>query len=87
MDFNDWLKTETGKKCNDAWTIQDITGHVQPWLRNRLWWAFEAGVKSKESNRRLNEHIKELHNHIRLMKKQIRKQNRELRALYMKSKT
>lgn len=38
MTFEQWLKTECGKKCAEY----PITGGSQ-YLRNRLWWAFDAG--------------------------------------------
>jgi hypothetical protein len=38
MNFDEWLKSDAGKKCADY----PITGGSE-YLRNRLWWAFSAG--------------------------------------------
>lgn len=37
-EFEKWLASEDGKKCADY----PITGGSE-YLRNRLWWAFQAG--------------------------------------------
>lgn len=37
-DFNEWILTEEGKKCND---FSSLTGRA--YLQNRLFWAFDAG--------------------------------------------
>jgi hypothetical protein len=38
-DFNEWILTKTGKECNN---INNLVGE-QPFLQNRLFWAFDAG--------------------------------------------
>lgn len=38
MTFDQWLLSEEGKRC-ETWPVTDIK-----FLRNRLWWAFQAGV-------------------------------------------
>lgn len=44
MDFKKWIKTEEGKTCNDFSTLKG-----QPYLKNRLWFAFTAGCESANS--------------------------------------
>jgi hypothetical protein len=39
MTFNEWLKTDNGKNCA-KWPVDG-----PDYLRNRLWWAFEAGAQ------------------------------------------
>lgn len=40
MTFEEWLRSEEGKKCLDY----PITGG-NDYLRNRLWWAYQAGFE------------------------------------------
>ena len=44
MDFEKWINSKEGKSCNDLSTLKS-----QPYLRNRLWWAFMAGVEFGEN--------------------------------------
>jgi len=37
MKFEEWLKTDSGKNCNNYSTL-----NAANFLRNRLWWAFDA---------------------------------------------
>lgn len=43
MTFEQWLASDEGKTCADYSTL---TG--AEYLRNRLWWAFQAGLTSSE---------------------------------------
>lgn len=66
-DFNEWLLTEDGKECNDITNLVE-----QPFLQNRLFWAFDAGrncvwdqyIKQKSeldlANKEKDKRIKEL---------------------------
>jgi hypothetical protein len=38
MTFEEWLLTKHGRECL-GWPVSDIQ-----YLRNRLWWAFQAGL-------------------------------------------
>lgn len=38
MTFEEWLRSPEGQKCQN-WPVTDIS-----FLRNRLWWAFNAGL-------------------------------------------
>lgn len=40
MNFEEWVLTDTGRRCVE-WPVADAT-----FLRNRLWWAFQAGAES-----------------------------------------
>lgn len=80
MTFEEWLMTDEGKRCNDPyqWTV------CQPYLKNRLYRAFEAGVVSAEHDERLyktlqyyNETVKNLKAEIRALKKA----NKELQSV------
>ena len=44
MNFEKWLETETGQNCNN---YEHLTG--QPYLKNRLWWAFRDGSRYGET--------------------------------------
>lgn len=46
--FREWLKTEEGQRCM-SWPVSSET-----YLQNRLWWAFNAGVKSSQFANREN---------------------------------
>jgi hypothetical protein len=37
--FREWLKTDEGQRCM-TWPVSSET-----YLQNRLWWAFNAGMK------------------------------------------
>lgn len=39
--FEEWAETKEGRECLRRDTITD-----DRFLRNRLWWAFQAGAKS-----------------------------------------
>lgn len=39
MTFEEWLRSPEGEGCLH-WPVTDIT-----FLRNRLWWAFNAGLQ------------------------------------------
>jgi hypothetical protein len=39
MTFEEWLRSPEGKKCQ-SWPVTDVT-----FLRNRLWWAYQAGLE------------------------------------------
>lgn len=71
MTFQEWLKTEHGLKCNNQRTL---TG--QPYLRNRLWWAFQAGHESKAGMKQMNLCIKNLQFQIQKMKRELRKKRK-----------
>lgn len=43
MTFEEWILTDEGKKVNDISTLTN-----QPYLKNRLWWAFDAGTQSNQ---------------------------------------
>jgi hypothetical protein len=45
MTFDQWLKTYHGKACE----AYPITGGSE-YLRNRLWWAFEAGKAAQRND-------------------------------------
>lgn len=55
MNFEKWLQTEQGKKCND--NIQPIH---QPYLQNRLWWAYHAGAEGFDETYTVKQISKEL---------------------------
>lgn len=45
MTFDEWLQTDDGKRCMQ-WPVTS-----EEYLRNRLWWAFNAGsTNSKFEN-------------------------------------
>lgn len=70
-DFNEWINTRDGKGCNN---MDTLTG--QPFLQNRLFWAFDAGrnciwdqlVEAKAENVKLTEILKELDRKIEPLK-------------------
>lgn len=74
-DFNEWINTKDGKGCNN---MDTLTG--QPFLKNRLFWAFDAGrncvwdqyIKQKSELSAANEEITKLHNAIATMTKTIK---------------
>lgn len=72
MTFEEWILTDAGKRSNDSSTFRC----EQPYLRNRLYHAFEAGVVSGDHDERLyktlqyyNETVKKLRLEIRELKK------------------
>jgi hypothetical protein len=40
MRFEEWVLTDNGRQCV-KWPVTD-----EIFLRNRLWWAFQAGAES-----------------------------------------
>lgn len=62
-DFNEWIKTEEGLKCCDMATLTS-----EEYLKNRLFWAFDAGrdciwhqyLAFKRENESMKARIKEL---------------------------
>lgn len=44
MTFEQWLATDHGMACLDFPVSEEL------YLRNRLWWAFEAGKKAGEQD-------------------------------------
>lgn len=72
MTFDEWLKTKNGIESNDEQGIPI----GQPYLRNRLWWAFEAGVESGEQDRRLQTTLEWYEGKLR----ECRTRNRKLKA-------
>ena len=49
MRFEEWLETDSGKRCAE-WPIS-----APQYLRNRLWWAYQAGREAVESESKPNE--------------------------------
>jgi deoxyribose-phosphate aldolase len=78
MKFEDWIKTETGKKCLDISTLTS-----EEYLKNRLWRAFITGTESGEIPT-ISKMQKVVYNaHQKLGK--LRKENKELRKQLSKS--
>jgi hypothetical protein len=48
MTFEEWLLTDDGRRCV-AWPVAD-----EKFLRNRLWWAFQAGAADGVQERPTN---------------------------------
>lgn len=72
MTFDAWLKTKHGRDCM-RWPVTD-----RSYLKNRLWWAFDAGKQSRDNDRhiqaafeRLSENINAKNREIRRLKKQL----------------
>jgi hypothetical protein len=42
VGFEKWLQTGKGKRC------LSMQGLTKEYLKNRLWWAYHAGVQSKD---------------------------------------
>lgn len=61
MDFKKWIESEEGKKCNDFSTLKG-----QPYLKNRLWFAFTSGCES------VNSKISELQKENKALKRRIK---------------
>lgn len=75
MTFEDWLKTDTGKRYNDPSFWRD----GQPYHQNKLYHIYEAGVASGDHDERLyktlqyyNETVKKLRLKITALKKEIK---------------
>lgn len=76
MTFEEWLETEDGKRSMDL-----SAPVVQPYLRNRLWWAFEAGVKSGLNDFRLQKTLEWYENERSELKSRNSALAKELNAL------
>lgn len=79
MTFNEWLETDGGKAANSALSYWR---DAQPYLQNRLYWAFEAGVESGEHDRRLQATIDWYEIKIRALRTDnnaLRKENKMLK--------
>lgn len=85
MTFEEWLKTEHGVNCNHQASMVNKSS-VQPYLRNRLWWAFEAGVNSGECDRRLKNALAYCEKNAAALKIRNRKLVREMNKLKKQEK-
>lgn len=75
-NFEDWLKTDIGMSCNDIYTLSE-----QPYLKNRLKWAFDAGANSTEKFKHMSSCINSLHSDIRKLKNERNKLLREFKKI------
>lgn len=48
--WNKWLESEQGQKAADGDTLE-LSGQGNMYLVNRLWWAFQAGLKAVEEKK------------------------------------
>lgn len=73
MTFDEYMLSKDGNGTDNAETL----GTTEPnkFLRNRLFWAFEAGVKSGDMDRRLQQTI----DWYQKSMDDLRKENRELK--------
>lgn len=75
--FNEWLKTEAGRKVNDVNTLTKD----QVYLTNRLWWCWEAATTGGMPHT-----VEQQTRIIDVLRKEIRNKHREILQLKNKLK-
>lgn len=75
--FNQWLQSEHGKNCLDD-SKQPIKN---PYLKNRLWWAFEAGNNCNPQFLNMQQAIMKSFRKVAEMRRLLRAKDKHIKKL------